>query len=260
MQTHTLSIITCANRDNPYFRDALTSLCAANSHATTQRILVANGGWEPPRHIQKHFDLVVKTAKSGLGYSRNLGVEASTTEWITFFDSDDLLDSSYIKNTIAFIKNNTNIDFFFNTPLMVLESGAPIHAWIPRLRRIPPRLALRIAHPYTGATLVIRKGLFCEMRGYQWPGYAEDYDFSLRLIHKHPKLSSIHQNREAIYYYRKHPATMSGDISNKIRGLRAVQAHHLIAHKKPSMLIGILISTARLHLTKLNKFINPSIK
>lgn len=250
MRAKTLAIITCANRDNPYFRDALNSLGAANSNAAAQRILVANGGWDPPLQIQACFDLVVRTDRSGLGYSRNLGAEASTAEWITFFDSDDLLDSNYTKNTIAFVEKHPNTNFFFNSPLMISESGIPIPEWAPRLRRIPARLALRIAHPYTGATLVIRKSLFSEIRGYQWAGYAEDYELSLRLIHKHPKNNPIYQNTDAIYYYRQHQATMSGNLIHKIRGLRAVQFHHFLAHKKPSMLIGILVSTARFYLTK----------
>ena len=211
-----------------------------------QRVLVANGGWQPSDAIAKGFDLVVTTSQSGLGHARNLGVERCTGEWVSFFDSDDLLSSSYIGATLDAADRHPTDDFFFNTTAMVADSGELMADWTPALKRYPDSLALRIAHPYTGATLVIRSELFRRVGGYQWTGYAEDYELTLRLVFEHGRRQMPLRNLDAVYFYRQHGDTMSGDVRKKIEGVRAVQLHHLRMHRRWSMLLGVVASTLRL--------------
>lgn len=241
-----LSIVTCANRPNPFFDTAIQSLAKACAGFSVQRVLVANGGWEPEASIARGFDLVVATPLGGLGHARNLGVEHSAGEWVTFFDSDDLLDPQYVAATLAAIERQAKQDFFFNTTAMIAEDGALMADWVPALQRCPDPLALRLAHPYTGATLVIRSMLFRRMGGYQWQGYAEDYELTLRLVFEHGRRHAPVRNSGAVYLYRQHGDTMSGNLRKKIQGVRAVQRHHFWTHRRWSMALGILVSTLRL--------------
>lgn len=241
-----LSIVTCANRVNPYFDAAIQSLAVACAGQRVQRVLVANGGWQPSASIRDGFDLVVTTEQGGLGHARNLGVAHSTGEWVTFFDSDDLLDARYVAATLAFTGRPAAGAFFFNTTAMVAESGELMADWTPALQRYPDALALRLAHPYTGATLVIRSELFRHIGGYQWQGYAEDYELTLRLVFQQPHRQAPARNPEAVYLYRQHGDTMSGNARKKVEGVRAVQMHHLLTHRRWSMLLGVLASTLRL--------------
>jgi glycosyltransferase involved in cell wall biosynthesis len=241
-----LSIVTCANRVNPYFDAAIQSLAAVCDGQSVQRVLVANGGWQPGEAIAKGFDLVVTTAESGLGHARNLGIERSAGEWVTFFDSDDLLDTQYVAATLAGIERHAEEAFFFNTTAMIAENGELMADWIPALQRYPDSVALRLAHPYTGATLVIRSDLFRHAGGYCWKGYAEDYELTLRLVFGHAGRTVPSRNLDAIYLYRQHGDTMSGNVRKKIEGVRAVQLHHLLRHRRWSMLLGVFVSTLRL--------------
>lgn len=240
-----LSIVTCANRTNPYFDAAVASLAQACAGQPVQRVLVANGGWQPDARTATGFDLIVTTPENGLGHARNLGVERAGGDWVTFFDSDDLLDAAYVAETLAATERSGAAGFFYNTTAMITAAGEPMTGWTPALQRYPDGVALRLAHPYTGATLVIRRALFRQAGGYRWKGYAEDYELTLRLVFDHAGRPPA-RNARAVYLYRQHGDTMSGDMRKKIEGVRAVQVHHLLAHRRWSMLLGVLASTLRL--------------
>lgn len=247
-----LSIITCANQSNPYLGEAIASLALACRGHDVQRVLVANGGWQPDAVEASGFDLVITTTEMGLGRARNIGVERCATTWVTFFDADDLLGPAYVRETIACTDREEyrlgGRPFFFNTAAMIDEDGQPMGNWSPALGRFPPGLALRLAHPYTGATLVIRTEVLVRMGGYNWSDYAEDYDLTLRLVFDQNGGLTPSINDRAIYRYRQHRNTMSGNLRHKIAGVRAVQLVHLLQHRRWSMAIGVAASTLRLAL------------
>lgn len=252
-----LSIITCANRPNPFFANAITSLAVACRGHDVKRVLVANGGWQPNAFEASGFDLVITVTETGLGRARNIGVERCATTWVTFFDSDDMMDPAYVQETISCINRDEyhpgGRTFFFNTVAMVDEDGQTIANSSPRLVRFPHKLALRLGHPYTGATLVIRTEVLMLMGGYDWSGYAEDYDLTLRLVCDCDGGRAPSINDRAIYLYRQHGNTMSGSLRSKIVGVRAVQLAHLLKHRRWSMTIGVAVSTLRLVLAIVRK-------
>ncbi len=240
-----LSIIVCANRDNPFFVEALDSLAAARGGMDdVETVLIANGGWNPPAEIAERFDKVIRLAEGGLGRARNEGARQAAGEWITFFDSDDALDRAYIEQTLrAVAMCDVTRDIVFNVVVMMDEKGNPFDDGF-RLERLPSRISTIIAHPFTGATLVIGRKTFVLARGYEWQGYAEDYELTLRLM-RSPHNLRIVRNPQSIYLYRQHADTMSGSSIKKIEGVRDVQLHH--ARKgNPLMYIGVLISRLRL--------------
>ena len=239
-----LTIIVCANRDNPHFAAALKSLDEARSRTIgVEQLLVANGGWKPPATIAGHFDTIIHLESGGLGLSRNAGVEKAKGEWISFFDSDDLLDPDYLKETIAAVQNAAADTIFFNRVRMIDERDAVLPPLF-HLENLPDFLSLRLAHPFTGATIVIKRSAFLAEGGYRWSGYAEDYDLTLRLAFSRSHFR-IRRNDKAFYLYRQHPDTMSGNKREKIRGVRNVQLHHARAGY-PSMYLGVVASSLRL--------------
>lgn len=256
MGQHDLAIITCANGNNAYFPEAIHSLkLACRGISGVQCILVANGGWTPPTDIANGFDQVVCVDQAGLGQSRNVGAVSANARWITFFDSDDLIDKNYVNNTINFIRN---IDFkikdfklFFNEIKFIDQNSIKMPNKKPILEKIPIPIALRLAHPFTGATIVIQKDFFLEAGGYNWRGYGEDYELSTRLYFDFCANMS-NKNKESIYLYRQHGGTMSSDRNKKILGVIDIQVNRLLVHKQFSFMFGIAISMARLLISKLS--------
>lgn len=240
-----LSIIVCANRDNPFFVEALNTLTTARSGTDdVEAVLIANGGWDPPTPIAGRFDKVIRLAEGGLGRARNEGARQASGKWITFFDSDDALDRAYIEETLRVVATcDTTRDIVFNAVVMMDETGKPFDDGF-RLERLPNRISTIIAHPFTGATLVIGRETFVAAGGYDWQGYAEDYELTLRLM-RPPHNLRIVRNRQSIYLYRQHADTMSGSSVQKIEGVRDVQLHHARAGN-PLMYLGVLISRLRL--------------
>lgn len=240
-----LSIIVCANRDNPFFCDALASLAAAQRGiCSVETVLVANGGWNPPVKITERFDKVVQLEGSGLGSARNEGARQASGDWITFFDSDDALSHTYIEETLkAVAACDSTRDIIFNAVVMMDEKGTPFDDGF-RLERLPDRLSTIIAHPFTGATLVIGRETFIRVGGYNWQGYAEDYELTLRLM-RSPQNLKIVRNMKAIYLYRQHADTMSGSNIKKVQGVRDVQLYHA-KNGSPSMYLGVALSQIRI--------------
>lgn len=240
-----LSIIVCANRDNPFFCEALDSLAAArDGMSDVETVLIANGGWNPPAEITERFDKGINLAEAGLGRARNEGVRQASGKWITFFDADDALDRAYIKETLKVIATcDVTREIVFNVVVMTDEKGTPFDDGF-RLERLPDRISTIIAHPFTGATLVIGRETFIAAGGYDWQGYAEDYELTLRLMGA-PHNLRIVRNPQSIYLYRQHADTMSGSSIRKIEGVRDVQLHHARTGN-PLMYFGVMISRLRL--------------
>jgi glycosyltransferase involved in cell wall biosynthesis len=244
-----LSVIVCANRGGEYFTDALDSLVVARQGRTNiEVILVANGGWLPEESIVKYFDRVEFTSESGLGNARNLGVSVARGRWVTFFDNDDLLDIDYIGEIETLIARVPHRTVIFAKAVFMTAEGAVL-PWRWRLENLPPTIGCLIAHPFTGATMVIPKELFVIIGGYKWNGYAEDYHLTLRILYSKPPIGIIRAPK-AYYYYRQHANTMSGDVIKKIRGVREVQIY--FARRGYIWLwVGVLASGVRLLLRRI---------
>ena len=160
------------------------------------------------------------------------------------FDSDDILDGEYIEKTLKSIATcDMAQDVIFNSVVMIDEEGIPFDDGF-RLERLPNKISTIIAHPFTGATLVIGREAFIRVGGYNWHGYAEDYELTLRLM-RTPHNVNIMRNPKAIYFYRQHVDTMSGSSIKKILGVRDVQLHHARAGSY-FMYIGSMISQLRI--------------
>jgi hypothetical protein len=98
-------------------------------------------------------------------------------------------------------------------------------------------------HPFTGATLVIRRDVFVSLNGYKWGGYAEDYELSIRLQRFLGSATFLENN---YYIYRIHSGAMSGSQVRKIFGVLQVQLHALLSGSGTRYLAGIFLSTFRL--------------
>lgn len=249
-QAPPLSIIVCMNSDNPFMDSAFDSLSAACKDLPVEKILVTNGGYIPSKNIADNFDKVIHTVLGGLGYARNRGAELASAEFITFFDSDDILERSYVQRllseiSVGMLRKET---YAYSGTKNIDSAGNPLLASLAARLSKKPNSALWYKHPFTGATLVIPRDKFILIGGYKWGGYAEDYELSIRLRSNFGKPTLFQDN---FYIYRLHGNAMSSGTKNKILGVLAIQSYAFISGKGTLYAAGMVVSTMRLLLCKL---------
>lgn len=115
-----ISIIIPAYNVEDYLSDALNSIKSQTQYPD-EVILVDDGSTDTTLKIAESFDFpfkykVISVNNGGQGRARNLGIELASSEYIYYFDSDDLLHKEFIKNI------RQEIDLY-EYPDIVLFSG-----------------------------------------------------------------------------------------------------------------------------------------
>lgn len=115
-----ISIVIPAYNVEKYLGEALDSL-QAQDHFPDEVILIDDGSTDSTLEIAKSYRFsfpykVLSTTNNGQGSARNLGLSLASSEYIYFFDSDDLLSKDFISSLKEHIRCNA-------FPDVVLFSG-----------------------------------------------------------------------------------------------------------------------------------------
>lgn len=109
-----ISIIIPAYNVEKYLKSALNSI-KEQTELPDEVIVIDDGSTDGTLEVAKAFDFpvpyqVVSIENSGQGNARNLGVSLSSSEYVYFFDSDDLLTSNFISSIKNHIRQNQQPD------------------------------------------------------------------------------------------------------------------------------------------------------
>lgn len=115
-----ISIIIPAYNVEKYLKAALDSI-KAQTELPDEVILIDDGSTDGTLEVAKAFELlvpyqIVSIENGGQGNARNLGVSLASSEYVYFFDSDDLLTKDFIHSIKDQIRQN-------QSPDIVLFSG-----------------------------------------------------------------------------------------------------------------------------------------
>jgi glycosyltransferase involved in cell wall biosynthesis len=122
----TLSVVVPAYNVESYIEPALDSLL--NQHDPPDEILVIDDGSTDgtPEKLERYksydFIQVIRTENQGLGPARNLGLVTSKSEFVYFFDSDDLLEPDFVTQMKKIIVEHSPDVILFSGESFV-ESG-----------------------------------------------------------------------------------------------------------------------------------------
>lgn len=116
----TVSVVVPVYNVSAFLDEAITSII----HQTikpNEVIIVDDGSSDDTSEIlQRYYGLpnykIIKTANNGLGSARNLGRMVAKSEYIYFFDSDDLLESKFIEHMHWVVKE-------YDRPDVIMFSG-----------------------------------------------------------------------------------------------------------------------------------------
>lgn len=120
MADYSISIIIPAYNVEEYLLEALGSIKSQTQYPD-EVILIDDGSTDNTLNIAESYEFpfpfrVLSVNNGGQGRARNIGTELASSEYVYYFDSDDLLDESFIENIKQEIK-------FHNKPDIVLFSG-----------------------------------------------------------------------------------------------------------------------------------------
>lgn len=190
---------------------------------------------------------VVRLSNSGVQVARNKGVEAASGDYVTFCDSDDLLDPRFVETVGAWLLSHPDVDAVYTNIVKFTDqcadpddfSGAP-----PRFMEGAktegefffdiPDLYLRLftVHPFYIAGCTVRTAFFRSIGGFdvRFKGIgAEDGEFTLRAVSQ----GKTAYCRTPLARVRRHGGNDSADPLHMIIGsahiLEYAAVHHLHA-------------------------------
>lgn len=120
MSVCSISIIIPAYNVDKYLTEALDSI-KNQVEMPDEVILIDDGSTDKTLSIANSYDFpfpyrVVSIENGGQGNARNIGVNLASSDYIYYFDSDDLLDKNFVREIKAKIKK-------YNMPDIILFSG-----------------------------------------------------------------------------------------------------------------------------------------
>lgn len=108
METKVSIIVPIYNMEN-YLEKCIESIIE-QSYKNIEIILINDGSIDKSEIICKKYQMkdyrikLISTKNEGVSNARNLGIEASTGEYISFIDPDDTVDKKYIEKLLICIK------------------------------------------------------------------------------------------------------------------------------------------------------------
>ena len=114
MQAPTVSIIIPVYNAEAYIVECLDSIYD-QSIAPNQVIIVDDGSTDRSGTLIDSFrsrpnTLIIRTENGGPGPARNAGLEHVTSEYVYFFDADDVMSSDFMQKALSYIEKSDSAD------------------------------------------------------------------------------------------------------------------------------------------------------
>ncbi|MEG1539578.1 MAG: glycosyltransferase family A protein [Muribaculaceae bacterium] len=172
----------------------------SQSHRPINLILVDNNSTDDTmlvlenykaEHEAEDFKILIATElKVGAAAARNCGVKLATSEWIMFFDSDDVMDNSLISRYVQEIEQaNDKLDIIMCRVDVTAEDGTTVK----RPLRSGDILREHIYHSILSTQrYIVKRDFFIEAGAWNekllgW----DDWELGIRLILRNPRVASI---------------------------------------------------------------------
>lgn len=142
---------------------------------------------------------------SGVCYARNFGVEKAIGDYLLFLDSDDLIDSNFLNETIKNLCDSIDI-----VATKVIFFGRSKGVYIPNIFTLNDLLH----ENKLVITCLIKKNQFIDVGGFNpnmKDGF-EDWDFWIRYFNKYPNIMIIDSTS---FYYRLQVKSRNRNIDSE---------------------------------------------
>ncbi|QOV21338.1 glycosyltransferase family 2 protein [Anabaenopsis elenkinii] len=169
-----ISVILCTYNRESYLKNCIDSVI--NQTFKDWELLVVDDGSQ-----DQTFELVdsylqrlpniryLKHRNRKLGYSKNIGIQSSLGNYITFIDSDDTYKSHHLESRLEYMLTHPEID--------IIQGGFDYDDEIFVVDYFQPGKTINLRECVLGPTFFGKKKVFLELNGFNNIAYGEDTDF-----------------------------------------------------------------------------------
>lgn len=222
--------------------------------------------------IKKYFSdvIYIKTPNRGVQNARNTGASHAKSEWLTFCDSDDMLNCEFSSCFNRFLQDSPEIDIAYSNFCFLLSTGLTKSTLdkLPKdflsgsikqenfYKKIPDLLQKILFNQFLWPTgLTIRSSAFNSLGGYDTKFRnvrSEDLEFTLRALSQLSLAVSI----VPLVTIRKHEDNLSADSSRQLQGEVTILKYFISSHPYGILNSDILNSSIqnRLHSLVINAY------
>ncbi len=158
---------------------------------------------------------------SGIGFARNVTINNSNGDFLAPWDSDDISDENRLQKQVEYFLKNPNCDIVGTRVELIDENNKIIpnqkFKFFQSNKKI--RDALRYRQPLFHSSMVFRRNILFDAKGYLYGHTSEDHELFIRIARDK---SILFHNLDNVYtYYRRHSEQLS-DLSNLKKHFREV--------------------------------------
>ena len=246
-----ISVVIPAFNVQDYIAEAIESVLKQDKRPD-EVIIVNDGSTDGTRSVISNYEFdsivrVIDTENRGLGPARNLGLENSSSEYIYFFDSDDVMSDGFVEVIASVVEANKKPDMIVFSGESFCEKGSEFSFAPPDYKRkiegrfqSGPKLyreLLKYNSLVSSACLyVTRRDLWFKSGLRFKPVIHEDEEILLPLYFATGKCNSISN----ILFYRRVRANsiMTGGVTDKnVHGIKQTLKTLLCLRKEKSKLV-----------------------
>jgi glycosyltransferase involved in cell wall biosynthesis len=168
-----VSIILCTYNRGKYLNQCIDSVI--NQTFLNWELLVVDDGSDDntfeivnPYLEKSHNIRYLKHKNRKLAFSKNVGIQASFSPYITFLDSDDTYAPNHIESRLTYLQSHPEIDllqggFFSEEEILVADY-------------YQPRKTINLKECVLGPTFFGKRQVFFQLKGFDNIAYGEDTD------------------------------------------------------------------------------------
>ena len=216
-KAETVSVLMSCFNGAHWIEEAIISVLN-QSHPIDEFVIVDDGSKDNSLEIIKKWSdknnkiKIIRKDNTGLADSLNVGIRASSCDWIARIDVDDLWHKDRLKKQIEISSNDKNIQFVCGSAIEINSQGQEIkHFKYPTKHKALRNNLLSMKRFPAHSSVIYRKSLVKKLGLYRdCKKISEDHDMWLRISEE----TDLVCCNDSITYVRKHSGTRISTINN----------------------------------------------
>ena len=223
-----VSVIIPCYQQGHYLDEAIRSVYA-QTYSDHEIIVINDGSTDNTAAVAAGYVglTCIQQRNLGLPTARNVGLQASTGEYIVFLDADDRLLPEALETGLRCLRALPDCAFVYGFCDLIDHDGALLPP-LPQtaIEQNHYRTLFKANYIWTPGAIIFRRSVFEQVGGFDQAlvSGCEDWDLYLRIA----KHCLIHCHGKVIVQYRKHRASMSANGVKMLRAKDVLFRKHLL--------------------------------